>query len=1216
MYAKNSFSAKLLSVLLCIAMIFTFAPAASAKSSQADKDLLLATLSDIHYYSEALAGNKGEAFYTHMEGSNCVYDDLDAILDSTFAALENDAKKKGLKYVVITGDLTINGEYEGHIALAERLRAFEKESGLKVYVVNGNHDINNPLAASFVNDRKEAAKTVNAAEFAEIYADFGYNEAYHTFSEYDTGKAGALSYSINLKKEGYRLIMIDAGKYTADVTEDRVDEKETSGAIGEELLEWVLKEAKDAKANGQTPIAFTHWNMSGENYLHEYIMQGFVIDEGYILQEVFADAGINYVFSGHQHTSDIDITYSDAGEPLYSVITPSLTQYPFAYRETFFDKQADGSLKVTFEQKECDSFTPVISADTGNEYFTPYRVTTGFPKQYSTAIEYLMKIIKKGVGNIFLDIRAAGSIIGYLEETMELDIKQTISDFIYGGLSFSGYEVLTENTIMAFLQDIDKQVMDKYINNPDYTFAIIESAITNVVNTQISEVPSTKHIDTFGFGNKNSGGTIGDLLLSIVVSMYVGNEDFSDDKFMLDVLNSCNSVEFVNLVFDTAAQYVVKDVVIDEILANTDLHLDTLIDKDETDIATFIQVCYITITSIINSGIFDDLGTKKITMQEVTGFVTKLLSLIGGYSTDISLTNLVKIVLETGLIPYGSTVDELIDNLIAEFISEQDKMAAADQLYVLCDTICNDEDKDYNVTYTYKGKTKVTPTLEDMQLPSHVTVSVGENAADSFIISWYTKYSVTGSDIEIFEAGTSRFKGKATVNKNIKATSEETTLFNYCYDLGSFGVFNYERKVIKHSITVTGLKPGTAYSYRIGDAKKGFWSDKGTYTTADNSSGFSFIQVSNTAGATQKEYDIWAKTLNAALKTTPKAAFIVHTGDMTYNAATGEQWGLALNSVSDILTDTPLMYTSSDSDTAEFDIMTKYFNFGGNAPTQISEKGLYYSYDYNNAHFTVLNTNDLNKDGTLRTNQLKWLREDLNESKDAQWKIIVLHEPLYGNADSDSKLLAQLSAMIESYDIDLILQGHEAVYLRTEILLDNAKENTPVINKTINGKAYKTYVGAFGTLALTSGNAGVTKEVTVTENELFNKNVSTNAPMYTSYTINGNTLTVDVYTVDKNGKNTLYDSFAMVKAGNKIKLGDVDFDGRISAADARLALRCAVGLEENIAVAQTIAADTDADKKILSSDARTILRAAVGLEKISPATVEASREIIRETKFE
>ena len=60
-------------------------------------------------------------------------------------------------------------------------------------------------------------------------------------------------------------------------------------------------------------------------------------------------------------------------------------------------------------------------------------------------------------------------------------------------------------------------------------------------------------------------------------------------------------------------------------------------------------------------------------------------------------------------------------------------------------------------------------------------------------------------------------------------------------------------------------------------------------------------------------------------------------------------------------------------------------------------------------------------------------------------------------------------------------------------------------------------------------------------------------------------------------------------------LCDIDGNGYISAADARLALRAAVGLE-NIDKVQTAAADADSDGKITSADARLILRASVGLE--------------------
>lgn len=61
--------------------------------------------------------------------------------------------------------------------------------------------------------------------------------------------------------------------------------------------------------------------------------------------------------------------------------------------------------------------------------------------------------------------------------------------------------------------------------------------------------------------------------------------------------------------------------------------------------------------------------------------------------------------------------------------------------------------------------------------------------------------------------------------------------------------------------------------------------------------------------------------------------------------------------------------------------------------------------------------------------------------------------------------------------------------------------------------------------------------------------------------------------------------------------GDVDCDGKISATDARSALRHAVGLD-NMEVFQERAADIEADSDIKATDARIILRASVGLEDI------------------
>lgn len=76
---------------------------------------------------------------------------------------------------------------------------------------------------------------------------------------------------------------------------------------------------------------------------------------------------------------------------------------------------------------------------------------------------------------------------------------------------------------------------------------------------------------------------------------------------------------------------------------------------------------------------------------------------------------------------------------------------------------------------------------------------------------------------------------------------------------------------------------------------------------------------------------------------------------------------------------------------------------------------------------------------------------------------------------------------------------------------------------------------------------------------------------------------------------------------NAYTVGDVDGDGKVTAADARLTLRASVG-NENLTDEQKTAADTDGDGKITAGDSREILRMSTGLSDIKkvPCTVKVT----------
>ena len=66
---------------------------------------------------------------------------------------------------------------------------------------------------------------------------------------------------------------------------------------------------------------------------------------------------------------------------------------------------------------------------------------------------------------------------------------------------------------------------------------------------------------------------------------------------------------------------------------------------------------------------------------------------------------------------------------------------------------------------------------------------------------------------------------------------------------------------------------------------------------------------------------------------------------------------------------------------------------------------------------------------------------------------------------------------------------------------------------------------------------------------------------------------------------------------NEYMYGDLDIDGRVDAADARLALRYAVGLQGTPTRTMTQIGDVDGNGQIDAADARLILRYSVGLER-------------------
>ena len=1101
---KRLFS-KAMSLLLTAMLVISIIPTGIVVSSAVDKsEMTVGVMTDVHYYPRSLMGNDINEFIDVCKLNSSTSYLTEAFLDAALAEYEAQAQEKEIKYLFLPGDLARNGEYEAHKALAKKLKAFEARTGIQVLVIDGNHDIRKGNSSRFLNGKFVPSKWCEPEDFREIYADLGYDLADSFFTPSAGKEAGQLSYAATLDG-GYRFIALDGSCYSSDIHSKGLNEAETRGAYSAELLEWALNEIRTAKAQGLTVIGMTHFNIV-EHYDHEdNTMQAFVIDNWQEVCEKLADAGMNFVFTGHLHFHDIAQWTSDNGETMTDCATASMQTFPNYTRTVTFDNTAsDGSVTVQYATNEIDH-TKQIEAY-GTTYDKPYKYTayslnygggdlTDFGKRY---VEYFL------TQSIGPEIQQKG-LYNYLDNLINFD---SVIDSLLKNTNLGQAEGVTKASIKALLKTVASQLQAKYIDHPENALALVEKVLNKLTAIEVSDYPCTKFIDTLGFGNPNRKGNFGDAVSSVIAYMYYGDEDRSDDQFMNNVLDRFYRGENAQEIFDTLYDIVINDILKDELLPT--IKIDPL--KIVGALSEEAQI------DIINSVIS--------TVTDTVGPVGDQLPMLDG-------SNIVSIVFALGVLDYKS-IDDLVNSLLDEYMTDSEMETIAYEFYnFIYDFTTDDKPDDLNTTVVYSGKVPVTPTVEDLRLPSGVSVTFGNDPATSRNISWFTKVGVTGTDIEIVPASNGKnFTGVPTT-QGITAETQRTTRQYPGIDLGVFGILNYNFFINRHLVTVTGLKPDSKYYYRIGDASRNWWSDVGVIDTADNSDEFTFFHFSDSQGGIERQYQRWANAVKTAYNMYPDSSFIMSTGDQVDKGTNFKQWNWLYNTASDNIMKSVMMPTAGNHEKSDNAILD--YNMLSNLPPQNTDSGVYYSFDYNNAHFIVLNTNDLNKDGTLSAPQLAWLQYDANQSN-AQWKIVALHKSVYSDgphADKDeiAGLRTQLTTLMPQLDIDLVLQGHEHAYFRTGVIKDNAIVETKTAEVFNDSVPYTASVQPQGTIYATDGTSGV-KYYKVDAAESIPdpaKAQKIDRPMFAAIQIKGDRLFFDAYYVDGTSA-VKVDSFAIAKS--------------------------------------------------------------------------------------
>lgn len=138
---KTAFLRRGTCVLLAIIMVCTLIVPALAAPAGADEgiNLKIAVLSDTHYLSPDMIKDTAD-FRKSLNSDRKLMTEGSAINLKLLEAVREDKPD----ILLISGDITKDGELEGHRDMAARLQQLQKDvPGLKVYVINGNHDVRN-----------------------------------------------------------------------------------------------------------------------------------------------------------------------------------------------------------------------------------------------------------------------------------------------------------------------------------------------------------------------------------------------------------------------------------------------------------------------------------------------------------------------------------------------------------------------------------------------------------------------------------------------------------------------------------------------------------------------------------------------------------------------------------------------------------------------------------------------------------------------------------------------------------------------------------------------------------------------------------------------------------------------------------------------------------------------------------------------------------------
>jgi len=324
-----------------------------------------------------------------------------------------------------------------------------------------------------------------------------------------------------------------------------------------------------------------------------------------------------------------------------------------------------------------------------------------------------------------------------------------------------------------------------------------------------------------------------------------------------------------------------------------------------------------------------------------------------------------------------------------------------------------------------KNSKKAPLDVQPQQLRLSLTGNMGE-----MVVMWVTQDDTQGTEVQYWPASWG-------VNPTNRLTTNGTS-DHYVLVLPPYESYQI------HTVTLTGMTPSTQYYYTCGDPNTNTFSSVRTFFTEVADSNYPSpshpLVVASIAdhGTSNNSQGVVNALMNYHSSVQP-FNLLMHSGDISYADDFQSYWDLWGQMVDQFASQVPWMVSVGNHEILD-DLFVAY-NYRFTMPASQSnapEENLFYSFNYGNAHFIALSSEELVY--WHLTPQYHWLKKDLAnvDRTKTPWIIAMWHSPWYcSNQDhqgSGDDMRDSFEEIFYQHKVDLVINGHVHAYERTQPL--------------------------------------------------------------------------------------------------------------------------------------------------------------------------------------